>query len=335
VGLDELLKEEDEKRQNQIIDNLEKMKENQDCAETGTCNPEVDLQPTSNILATASPQASNPATASPITPATASPITPLATASQTKNSNSSNNQTTNIPTNESIDQTINENERLKNLFVFNDLLSSKSPKSTKKQQIDSTKERFYNYMRGGKNNDPQLELQKYLIENILAVLNVKIEDLFEKKNVEIDIDSNKYQAIILTLVRILLTQNMKDYNTFKQKLRITNTDNICDSLTTALNALSYRFVRWNTYSYNTILSNFQYAGACDDFDKIITVNLNKLYDMLVTKGSLYINEMKQKAIQKAKGSTDYKVTQNIIEKYNKYGYYNETYDANNPNYIFK
>jgi Glu-tRNA(Gln) amidotransferase subunit E-like FAD-binding protein len=190
-------------------------------------------------------------------------------------------------------------------------------------------------MIGGKNNDPQLELQKYLIENILAVLNVKIEDLFEKKNVEIDIDSNKYQAIILTLVRILLTQNMKDYNTFKQKLRITNTDNICDSLTTALNALSYRFVRWNTYSYNTILSNFQYAGACDDFDKIITVNLNKLYDMLVTKGSLYINEMKQKAIQKAKGSTDYKVTQNIIEKYNKYGYYNETYDANNPNYIFK
>ena len=75
-------------------------------------------------------------------------------------------------------------------------------------------------MRGGKNNDPQLELQKYLIENILAVLNVKIEDLFEKEKVEIDVDSDKYQAIILTLVRILLTQNMRDYNTFKQNLKI-------------------------------------------------------------------------------------------------------------------
>jgi hypothetical protein len=182
-------------------------------------------------------------------------------------------------------------------------------------------------MRGGKTDDPQLEVQKYLIENLLAVLGVKADDLFQAGTVHID--SYKYQAIVLTLIRVLLTWDMKDYKTFKKSFDvnyIANTD-ICASSSKALNALSYsgvRFLGIRTYSYDTILSNLKDAVACNEFETIITIHLNKLYDMFRTKGIFYILAMK------AKSFTEDKTTTAIYAKQ----IYYENYDARNPNYIF-
>ena len=196
------------------------------------------------------------------------------------------------------------------------------------QQIRGTRERFNNYMRGEKTDDPQLEVQKYLIENLLAVLGVKADDLFQAGTVHID--SYKYQAIVLTLIRVLLTWDMKDYKTFKTSFDvnyIANTD-ICVSSSKALNALSsysgVRFLGIRTYSYDTILSNLKDAVACNEFEKIITIHLNKLYDMFTTKDIFYILAMKAKSFKEDKSTTTIYAKQ----------IYDEKYDATNPNYIF-
>ncbi len=156
---------------------------------------------------------------------------------------------------------------------------------------------------------------------------IEATQLFETGKVYID--SYKYQAIVLTLIRMLLSWDMKDYNKFKQKFDefpITNTD-ICASSSTALNALSYsgsKFIGRRSYSYDTILSNLKDAVACNDFDKIITINLNKLYDMFKTKDIFYVLAMKEKSFKDNKVTTTKYATQ----------IYDEKYDATNPNYIF-
>lgn len=224
---------------------------------------------------------------------------------------------------------INGDKRLSALFKFNDLLlnSKELQHQPYIQQIRGTRDRFNNYMRGNNNDDPQLELQKYLIENLLAVLTVKADELFEIKKVYID--SYKYQAIVLTLIRMLLSWNMRDYNTFKKSFdnfSITNTD-ICASSSTALNSISYSVSKWVgliSYSYDTILSNLKDAVACKDFDQIITINLNKLYDMFKTKSIFYILAMKAKSFKEDKTTTTLYANQ----------IYDEKYDATNPNYIF-
>jgi len=362
VGLDELLKEEDEKRQNQIIDNLEKMKENKNCAETGTCKPEVALQPASNPPpaqpASNPPQTqpvNNPPPAQPVNnpPPPAQPVNnppptqpvnnPQTQPASNPPANASQSQASSIPTTKSdseIEDIIKKDKRLTDLFTFDSVLSKSNPLATNVNT--QTRDNFYKYMRGGVNNlDPKFELQKYIIENLLALIGISADDLI--KTDKINTNSYTYQAIVLTLIRIFLTKDMKDYikfkDTFIQVLPATpdNID-ICESLTSAADSLSSlsivtTLIRMH-YSYDIIIDNFTDKQACKKFDEIITINFNKLYDMLVTKGFLYINEMKQKAIKKVKGNPEYTVTQQIIAKYTKDGYYDETYNAKNPNYIF-
>ena len=358
VGLDEILEEENKKRQNRIMDTLDEINKIKNCAETGTCptptsNPTNSQPQTSNPPTSAQPQTSNPPTSNPPTsnpptsnqptnsqpqtsaqPQTSNPPTSAEpqTNSQQLTTSSSPQQATKVSTEQKdpdIAKIINEDKRLSALFKFNDLLLSIPILEKQKyiQQIRGTRERFHNYMRGGKNIEEHLELQKYLIENLLAVLEVKADDLFQVQKV--DIDSYKYQAIVLTLIRMLLSWDMKDYNTFKKSFdnfSITNTD-ICASSSTAFSSLSYsgsKFLGRKSYSYDTILSNLTDALACIDFDKIITISLNKLYDMFKTKDIFYILAMKAKSFKEDKSTTTKYATQ----------IYDEKYDATNPNYIF-
>lgn len=328
VGLDEIIEEENKKRQNRIMDKIEEINKIKNCAETGTCP-----LPTSSQQPSAKQQTSNPQTNSQPQQSNQLQSNPQQSNPQQSNQQTSSpQQATKVSTEQKdpdIAKIINEDKRLSALFQFNDLLLSFKELQTQPyiSQIRNTRERFNNFLRGGKNDDPQLQLQKYLIENLLAVLTIEATQLFEIQKVHID--SYKYQAIVLTLIRMLLSWDMKDYNKFKRSFdnfSITNTD-ICASSSTALNSLSFsasKFIGRRSYSYDTILSNLKDAVACNDFDKIITISLNKLYDMFKTKGILYVLAMKEKSFKEDNVTTTKYATQN----------YDEKYDATNPNYIF-
>jgi len=348
VGLDEIIEEENKKRQNRIMDKIEEINKIKNCAETGSCplptssqqpsakQPTNSQPPQSNQLQSnpqqSNPQQSNQPQSNPqqSNPQQSNP--PQSNPPQSTQQTSSPQQATKVSTEQKdpdIAKIINEDKRLSALFQFNDLLLSFKELQTQPyiSQIRDTRERFNNFLRGGKNDDPQLELQKYLIENLLAVLTIEATQLFEIQKVHID--SYKYQAIVLTLIRMLLSWDMKDYNKFKRSFdnfSITNTD-ICASSSTALNSLSFsasKFIGRRSYSYDTILSNLKDAVACNDFDKIITINLNKLYDMFKTKDIFYVLAMKEKSFKEDETTTT-KYSSQI---------YDEKYDATNPNYIF-
>jgi hypothetical protein len=219
---------------------------------------------------------------------------------------------------------INDDKRLTALFTFNKMLGGLVPLSNEaKVKISNTKTKFYKDVKAG-NKILDFELQKYLIENILAVIGIKDSDLFDTS--QVDKDSFKYQAIVLTLIRILLTWNMRNWNEFRNSLndsaQLSSSAEICKLFSDAFGMNLY------TWSYHNIISNLQNENACNDYDKIITINLNKLYEMFTTKGLLYISSMVAKSVK------DDDTTKKELKKYEK-NPFDETYKPNNPIYIFK
>ena len=211
-----------------------------------------------------------------------------------------------------VEMIINKDTRLLSLFIFNDALQI---------QNDNTKTLFFNYVKQNTPSllDTQYALQNYLIENLLKVLNITDAELFDTSKATKD--SSKYQSTVLTLLRILLTWHMRDYNKFKAEFdKQFKTNDICTPLQSGLDKLSSfsMFSLRIPYSYDKIIDNIEDEGYCGDFDEIITINLNKLYDMLKTKGINYMQDMRRKAFDKTMILTRY---QEYNEEYNKTQYY--------------
>jgi hypothetical protein len=251
------------------------------------------------------PVVSNSNQAQPVVPSVAPPVAPPVAANAPGHS-------------QKLDMA---NPRVKAIEQFNNLLLTKYGGSSYKINQNTTD--FLNELKTTQ-SDPVKLMQYYLIKNILVCIRIDEKNLFTNSN-NLKNDSSEFQAIILTLIRILLSYNMRNYEKFKKTFDNNKTiKTICDLARTAANSLSLAgSFRTTIYSYDTIIQNIIDTDiACTDYEKIITIHLNKLYDLFETKEVLYIRRM----VVKAKRPKE----TNII------GDYDETYNTSgtNQNYIF-
>lgn len=317
VGMDQIIEEE-----NKIIMNINnelknRIEEIKNCKENGICLEDTG-NPSNAILG---PTSEVPLRQEVFGPsASVLPVNTSMNANVNTPINANVNANTNIPmnaaplTDENVKDIIDASQRLTSLFTFNEALQISG---------DKTRETFSLYIKQNykkQTYDPDFALQNYLIQNLLTVLDIKDTQLFDTSKATKD--SYKYQSTVLSLLRILLTWNMRDYNTFKRVFDANFTTNdICTPLEKGVGQLStFSLFRYN-YSYDTIIKDIDNKSVCGDFDAIITIQLNKLYDMLITKGIDYMKKMKEKAFDP-----------NIV--LSRYTPYDETYDQGNTNYIF-
>jgi hypothetical protein len=222
------------------------------------------------------------------------------------------------------------NPRVIAIKQFNDLLLRKYGGSS--DTINQNTTDFFNELKTTK-SDPVKLMQYYLIKNILVCIDVDEEDLYQTTTLETD--SNKRQATILFLIRILLTRDMKNFKKFKTEFD--KNKNFCKMIETLANNQSglfgqaFRKTTWlNRFSYDSIIdstknlcpiynkSTKKYEGD-PNYNAMITIHLNKLYDLFQTKDPEYIQHM----VSKSYGN---KVT--TVDNYD------ETYTPGNQNYIF-
>jgi hypothetical protein len=220
-----------------------------------------------------------------------------------------------------------DKERLDGIRTFNQLLLDKYTNSdeSKKQVIQNNQKYFESYVQQNQNESPEIyknKLQMYLIKNILACIGLNQREVFNKQN--LPEDNTKFQAFCLLMIRVFLTKDMRNYTKFKQTFESNYNPSlrICESVTLAVNSLSLFGGIRTTYSYDTIVNNVrQNNSSCDDYELMITIHLNKLYDLFKTRDPAYIQQM----ITKSKSNGADTTTT---------GDYDETYEITNPNYIF-
>ena len=210
-----------------------------------------------------------------------------------------------------IQEIIDDDNRLNPLFKFIDILNNTNTQ---------TRNKFYDYVRNHQQTGNfRLELQKYLIEDIISHLQLRLDNF---PTDHIRLESEEDQAVVLTMIRMILTSDMKDYPTFLQSFNDNYEDgNICQALKTASNYLSIFGILRSTFSYDTIINNI--FGSCTSFSDIISIHLNKLYDMFKTQKPDYIKFMRLKAFK-----TPLQIIAPTIF------YKEDDVDPNNPNFIF-
>ena len=207
-----------------------------------------------------------------------------------------------------IQEIIDNDDRLNKLFKFIDILNNTNTQ---------TRNKFYDYMRNHQQTGNfRLELQKYLIKDIIKHLQLALTNF---PTDHIRLESEEDQAVVLTMIRMILTSDMRNYPTFLQSFNNNyRNGDICQALKTASNSLSrFGYVRF-TFSYDKIIDNIY--GSCTSFSDIISIHLNKLYDMFKTQNPDYIKYMRLKA---------FKTPLQIIEP--TIFYKEDDVDPNNPN----
>ena len=178
-----------------------------------------------------------------------------------------------------IQEIIDNDDRLNSLFKFIDILNNTNTQ---------TRNKFYDYVRNHQQTGNfRLELQKYLIKDI-------IKHTFPTDHKSLSSEEN--QAVVLTTIRMILTSDMKNYPTFLQSFNNNyRNGDICQALKTASNSIStFGFLRF-TFSYDKIINNIY--DSCTSFSDIISIHLNKLYDMFKTQKPDYIKYMRLKAFK--------------------------------------
>jgi len=266
---------------------------------------------TSNQTQVQGPNSNQPLNPNP-TPPAGSNLNPVQVAASTSNQLLANN-----------------NPRVKAIEQFNKLLLKKyGGDSDKVDAINENMKEFHNIYPNS-SADPVKLMQYYLIKNILVCIGVYEDDLYTTKRLKND--SNKRQATILLMIRFLLTKDMTDFDTFKEDFEITKLCNTFKSAANKQSSILGQFARrigLNTnYSYDKIIGNIKNLCPAEgqkgdpNYDAMITIHLNKLYDLFQTKDPKYIQDM---------------VTKSYGNKVTTVDNYDETYNTSgtNQNYIF-
>lgn len=194
---------------------------------------------------------------------------------------------------------------------FDELLSNKFPSSHKQY--------------AGNAFPDELSLNKYLIESIIAGIkidkNILIKDKYQVA------DTYESQALILTMIRLLLTSDMKfpgiKYTEVRDKFFKEYNGDICSAAESVLGSGLGQF--FGKYSYQIIAEN-NIEDVCTDFQGIIRVHLNKLYEMFSQLSSKEIIYLRVKAV---KDTTN--MTTTLPPPANPF---DETYDPNSSTNIF-
>lgn len=141
--------------------------------------------------------------------------------------------------------------------------------------------------------DPSLDdydLQQQAIESILKCLDIELRIVEPIKKY----GEKTYQAIVLTMIQMILTPDMKDFPTFKNTFDSSyKGGSLCEGLKTAANSLSTlgRFRR--SFSYDPIIQSFE--KDCANFDLIIKKNFNELFAIIQSKTPTELSDMVKKA----------------------------------------
>ena len=169
-------------------------------------------------------------------------------------------------------------EVIENMKEFEKLLALKFPE---KVQISGEKPSLDDY-----------DLQQHAIENILKCLDIELSMVEPKTKY----GEKTYQAIVLTMIQMILTPDMKDFPTFKNTFDSSyKGGSLCEGLKTAANSLSTLggFFRLRTFSYDTIIQSFD--KDCANFDLIIKKNFNELFAIIQSKTPTELSDMVKKA----------------------------------------
>ena len=301
VGIDQIDDEKNKMLQKTNEELKEQIKEIEklNCSLNGSCpvtkrplflNTETPLGMTSS-LETSNPETSNPETSNPQTSnkQTSNKQTskletsnPQTSNKQTSNPQTSNKQTSKLETsnprksstmtNEEFEAMIDKNPQLSAMINFHEMLMRKFPH---KIQEGKTESQFYNFVSQNPKQTfrHQFMLQSLVIDNILTCLDIKKEIV--EPNSE-GYGERVYQAVVLTMIRIILTPSMKNYPLFKESFdKYYKGGPICPALKTATNSLStFGWVRLS-FSYDDIVNSF--SSDCGNNDMIIMKNFNDLY----------------------------------------------------------
>jgi hypothetical protein len=212
---------------------------------------------------------------------------------------------------------VSPSSREEAINTFNNLLKTKYGGSVDK--INQNEEELKEELKTTKLDRVKL-MQYYLIKNILVCIGVDERNLYENERLKKDI--SKRQATILLLIRFLLTKDMKDFDKFKKEfdiVKLCNTSKIAANEQSGILGQFARQIGFNSdFSYDKIIKNIVQLcpdqgqkGVSPNYDAMITIHLNKLYDLFQTKDPAYIQDM----VSKSYGNTVTTV-----------GDYNETYD---------
>ena len=160
---------------------------------------------------------------------------------------------------------------------FERLLASKFPEKVRPGGVDPSLDDY--------------DLQQQAIESILKCLDIDL-GIVEPKT---KYGKKTYQAIVLTMIQMILTPDMKDFPTFKNTFDSSyKGGSLCEGLKTAANSLSFSGgFRLRSFSYDTIIQSFD--KDCANFDLIIKKNFNELFALIQSKPPTELSDMVKKA----------------------------------------